>query len=416
MEVQAAQGPEVVIRIILALVGLLALAYLGGHPWVRQAERRLRIAQLVTAGFPFVALGIVLALPRVGILTDSVLGVLSPLLGFGLGWIGFSAGFRLDVRELDALPKGSARAVGFATALPFGLIVATAALLLLASSDWSQLSLANPEFLRDALVLGTAGAMTAQQAARLLGESARGQRSLLRLEELAGMVGLAFIAAYFRPQGDAVGWQLPGTAWIFLTVGLGVVLGVLAYIVLLRASSPAESMLLLLGAVAFGAGFGSSLFLAPMVVCFVAGVVIANIPGDHRPRLREALARLERPIYLLFLVIVGAIWEFGDWRGWALLPFFVGARLLGKWLAETLVRKTTEIDPGEDHWTVRRAPIGQLSIAIVVSAQLLYPEGAIPILETAVLGGAILTELLAQAFARSRPKPAQESLALGVEP
>lgn len=416
MEAQAAQGPEAVIRIILALVALLALSYLGAHPWVRRMERRLRIAQLVTAGFPFVALGIVLGLPSVGILTDSVLEILSPLLGFGLGWIGFTAGFRLNVRELDGLPKGTARAVGFATALPFGLIVATASLLLLASSDWSELSLKSPSFLRDALILGTAGAMTAQQAARLLGDAAREQRSLLRLEELAGMVGLAFIAAYFRPQGDAVGWQLPGTAWIFLTVGLGVILGVLAYMVLLRSTSPAESMLLLLGTVAFGSGFGASLFLAPMVVCFVAGVFISNIPGDHRPRLREALARLERPIYLLFLVIVGAIWEFGDWRGWVLLPFFVGARLVGKWLAETLIPKTTEISPGADHWTVRRAPIGQLSIAIVVSAQLLFPEAAIPILETAVLGGAILTELLVQAFARSRVRPAQESLALGTEP
>src|SRR5690606_38271454 len=144
------------------------------------------------------------------------------------------------------------------------------------------------------------------QASRLLGDAAREQRSLLRLEDLAGMVGLAFIAAYFRPQGDAVGWQLPGTAWIVLTVGLGEILGVLAYAVLLRATTAAESVLLLLGMVAFGAGFGSSLFLAPMVVCFVAGVFLANIPGDHRPRLREALARLERPIYLLFLVIVGA--------------------------------------------------------------------------------------------------------------
>lgn len=416
MELQAAQGPEVVIRTILGLVALLALSYLGGHPLVRRLERRLRIAQLVTAGFPFVALGIVMGLPSVGILSDSVLEVLSPLLSFGLGWIGFSAGFRLDVRELDGLPQGTARAVGFATALPFGLIVAAASLLLLASSDWSQLSLKNPAFLRDALILGTAGAMTAQQAARLLGDAAREQRSLLRLEELAGMVGLAFIAAYFRPQGEAVGWQLPGTAWLFLTVGLGVVLGVLAYMVLLRSTSSAESILLLLGTVAFGAGFGASLFLAPMVVCFVAGVFLSNIPGDHRPRLREALRQLERPIYLLFLVIVGAIWEFGDWRGWVLLPFFVGARLLGKWLAETLIRKTTEIGPSADHWTVRRAPIGQLSIAIVVSAQLLFPEAAIPILETAVLGGAILTELLVQTFARSRPQPTQESLALGMEP
>src|SRR5690606_13014424 len=143
MEAQAVQGPEVVIRLILALVALLGLAYLGGLPFVQRLERRLRIAQLVTAGFPFVALGILLGLPSVGILTESVVGTLSPLLGFGLGWIGFTAGFRLDVRELDDLPKGTARAVGFATALPFAAILASVALFLLATSDWSRFDLSN---------------------------------------------------------------------------------------------------------------------------------------------------------------------------------------------------------------------------------------------------------------------------------
>lgn len=409
------QGPEVVIKTILGLVALLALAYLGGHPLVRTLERRLRIAQVVTAGFPFVALGIVLALPSVGILTDSVLATLSPILRFGLGWIGFSAGFRLDVRSLDDLPAGSARAVGFATALPFGLVVATASGLLLVASDWSAVSFSDPVFLRDALVLGTAGAMTAQQASRLLGQKDMTAKNLLRLEELAGIVGLAFIAAYFRPQGDAVGWQLPGTAWLFLTVGLGAVIGVLAYMVLRRPATPAESVVLLLGTVAFAAGFASNLFLSPVVVCFVAGVLLANLPNETKGQLRDALQTLERPIYLLFLVIVGAIWEFGDWRGWLLLPFFVGARLVGKWGADLLVRKATEVPVGDDHWTVRRAPIGQLSIAIVVSAQLLFPQGAIPILETAVLGGAILTELLVQVLARGGQR-APRALELGVEP
>ncbi|MFO7155640.1 MAG: hypothetical protein DIU72_003340 [Pseudomonadota bacterium] len=415
MEVQAAQGPEVAIRLILVLVALSGLAYLGGLPAVQRLERRLRIAQLVTAGFPFLAIGIVLGLPSVGILTESVLSTLSPLLGFGLGWIGFSAGFRLDVRELDDLPKGTARAVGFATALPFAFVVASVGLFLLVASDWSRLDLSNPAFLRGALVLGTAGAMTAPQAARLLGESGREQRMLLRLEELAGMVGMAFIAAYFRPRGDGIGWHLPDTAWLFLTVGLGGVLGVVAYVVLQRASAPAESVLLLLGTVAFGAGFGSRLYLAPMVVCFVAGVFLSNVPGEHRARLREALGRLERPIYLLFLVAVGAMWKFADWRGWALLPFFVTARLGGKWLAEKLIRRTTELAADADHWMARRAPIGQLSIAIVVSAQLLFPEGEIPILETAVIGGAVVTELFAQVFARNRAKT-RPTLALGVEP
>jgi hypothetical protein len=60
-----------VIRAIIGLVGLMVLAYLGGHPRVQQLERRLNIAHLTTAGLPFVLLGFLAAHPAVGILTAS---------------------------------------------------------------------------------------------------------------------------------------------------------------------------------------------------------------------------------------------------------------------------------------------------------------------------------------------------------
>ena len=37
-------------------------------------------------------------LPAVGILTDDVIAEVTPVLHFGLGWLGFLVGFRFDVR------------------------------------------------------------------------------------------------------------------------------------------------------------------------------------------------------------------------------------------------------------------------------------------------------------------------------
>jgi hypothetical protein len=45
--------------------------------------------------------------------------------------------------------------------------------------------------------------------------------------------------------------------------------------------------------------------------------------------------------------------------------------------------------------------MGQLSIAIVVSALLLYPQGTVPLIVTAVIGGAIFTEVAEQILARN---------------
>jgi len=77
------QRPALLIKTILGLVALLGLAYLGGHPRVQKWERAIGISQVITAGFPFVALGVVARLPSVGILDDAVLAKLSPVFRVG---------------------------------------------------------------------------------------------------------------------------------------------------------------------------------------------------------------------------------------------------------------------------------------------------------------------------------------------
>ena len=52
---------------ILGFLVILVLAYLAGHPRVQRIEERLGIAQVVTAGFPFVLLGLVAHHPSIGL-------------------------------------------------------------------------------------------------------------------------------------------------------------------------------------------------------------------------------------------------------------------------------------------------------------------------------------------------------------
>lgn len=407
------QNPGSAIKTILGLVLLLALAYIAGHPRIQALEMRLGVSQLVTAGFPFIALGVVARLPAVGLLTDDILVELSPLLHVGLGWIGFMIGFRLDARLLDNLPDGTAPKVAFSTGVPFLAVMFAAGLLLLGETGWSQ-GWRDPIFLRDAIILGTAGAITARSAARFIGITEIGSSRMLqiiRLEELAGIAGLTFVPAYFRPQGEAVTWQLPGTAWIFITLGLGATVGLVAYAILRLKVSEAESLVLILGTVAFAAGLASNLLLSPIVVCFVAGVLLVNFPGSYKERVLLTLKKLERPIYLLFLVIVGALWQFDDWHGWALMAVFLVARLGGNWVGINLGWRQGELAlSAKERAVLAMAPMGQLSIAIVVSALLLYPGGSLPMIVTAVIGAAVATELLIQLFGRRLLSRAQRTL------
>jgi len=401
--VAPAERPGVVIRTILGLLALMVLAYLGGHRRVLAWEKRLGISQVITAGFPFVLLGMLARSSSVGILSDPILAELSPLLRLGLGWIGFVAGIRFDTRMFQGLPARTARIVTLTTLFPFVFLVGASAALLFAFSD-QAFQPGDPVFLRDALILGTAGAMAAVSSTRSLQRESRSVVSrVIRLEELAGVIGLAFVAAFFRPQGAS--WQMPGTAWVLLTIGLGATAGLLVYAILQRQPEGADFVVLTLGSISFAAGAASYLLLSSVVVAFIAGVLLANFPGGYHDRLREILFRLERPILLLSLVIVGALWQVGDWRGWVLMPVFMVLRLAGKWLGTTLALGHAELDlDADERRAIAMPPLGPLAIAIVTNALLLYPGGSISLIVSAVIGGGVLTEVFLQLLSRRRAR------------
>lgn len=392
------------IKVILGLVLFFGLAYLGGHPKIQAMERKLRISQVVTAGLPFVFIGVLAHLRPIGILSPSVLWEVRPLLALGLGWIGFTIGFRFDSRLVESLVPGSWRVSLLTTSIPYiGIVGACAALLL-----FVEHSPTNRIFLRDAMILATAGAMTAYSAPILLRDrggahhQASRIESIVHLEQLAGVVGLMFVAAYFRPQGASVAWHLPGTAWLFITVGLGTIVGGVLYGTLSNLKAGPEFSLLMLGSIAFTAGLAGFLRLSPLVVCFIVGLILVNMPGGSKQQIREALERMERPIYLIFLVVAGSLWDVTEWQGWALMVLFVAARLLGKWVSVVLCRKSL---PGgisrEEEQTLIYSPLGALSIAMVVSAQDLYFGPAVSWIVTAVIGAAVVTEVIVQfAFRR----------------
>jgi hypothetical protein len=85
-------------------------------------------------------------------------------------------------------------------------------------------------------------------------------------------------------------------------------------------------------------------------------------------------------------MVAGALWNVTDHRGWILMAVFIGGRIAGNLLLRVLRKGAAArgIMP----------PISVVSIAIVVSAQALYQGVAVPWIVTAVLGGAIVSEIL----------------------
>jgi Kef-type K+ transport system membrane component KefB len=384
------------IKVIGGLCALLALAYLGGHRKVVRFQERLGIGGVVTAGFPFVALGLIASHPSVGILNADVITRLRPILHFGLGWLGFIIGAQLDIRVLDRVPKGTAYLIFVEALGPFAITAAGCGALMIAFG----MSISDPATWRDMVLLGTAAAMTAPRKFRGFANrtwhEGRGVDVLLgQLDEMVGVIGLVFITAYFREDTNTT-WQLPETAWVFVSLGLGVAIGVLIFAMIRVPQSNAEFLAIVLGGIAFASGLAGYLRLSPIAICFIAGVLVTNFPNEQRQNVFKILHHLERPVHLLFLIIAGAVWSVGDWRGWVLVPLFVAGRVLGKWTgvitAKTAVGQFLPANFADQrNWVT---PLSGLSIALVISVESLYQDAGLPWIVTAVIGGSVLTEFL----------------------
>ena len=394
-----------VITAIIGLIAIIGMAYLASHPKVQEIEEMLGITAVVAAGLPFVLFGLIAHSEQIGILTPAVLEYLRPFIPLGLGWIGFSIGFRFDVRRLEALPRGVGPALLLTSVLPFAAIVGACGLILLMTDGLGQ-----GTFLRDAIILGTAAIIGVRPPApNQEGPKADRIASMVQLQEGCAMIGLVLVAAFWRPSGQEVGWQLPAVAWIFVTIGMGTALGAIIYAVLHAFRGKSEITILMLGSIALAAGLASFLRLSPIAVCFIAGALIFNFPGTWKEQVRMALVKLERPIYLVFLVVAGALWKVTAWQGWVLLLLFVAGRLVGKVLGVFLSQQSRlgeqlHIELGglnqEERVRIALAPMGALAIAIVVSAQDLYVGSTVSWMVTTVIGGAVVTEIITQLILR----------------
>jgi hypothetical protein len=395
----AKQDSLFAIKVIGGIVALMVLAYLGGHRKVVQFQERLGIGGVITAGFPFVALGAIAATDTVGVLTPTVIDQLKPVLNFGLGWLGFIIGAQLDIRVLDRVPKGTAYLILVEALGPFAITAAGCGMVMIAFHE-SGMSLDDPALWRNLILLGLAAAMTAPKKFRGFANrtwhEGRGVDVLLgQLDEIVGVIGLVFITAYFRDDAGGT-WQLPDTAWIFISLGLGVAIGVLIFAMIRVPVSNAEFLAVVLGGIAFASGLAVYLRLSPIAICFIAGVLVTNFPNDERDSIFRILRHLERPVHLLFLIIAGAMWKVTDWRGWLLVPLFVAGRTLGKstgmLAAKTAVGARLPKNFADERQLV--TPLSGLSIALVISVESLYHDSGLPWIITAVIGGSIATEFL----------------------
>ncbi len=383
--------------LILILLALLGARFSFSTERVTPGPRLL-----FRTGTHFLLIGFALGPEGLGLLGHQAIEQLFPFLALGLGWVGFHFGLQLDRRSLAHFPLAYHAFAVAQAILTFGLFFV---------GGWAVFRLAGIE--GDAstlLLLGAAAtaAITTPAGIAMVSSNflVRGNvRDLLffvgSLDAAVGIVALQVVYALYRPEAMAAGiGPVPQFALVGVALGLGLVCGIV-FLWLTRVRPAGEELVLfLLGICAFASGAALRWGLSPLFVSVTMGAVVANL-GRDRERVFRVLQRWEKPVYLVFLLLAGALLRMPNL--WIVL-FAVGyalLRALAKGVASAGLVTLMPLGPDIPRRVgLGLIPQGGISLAMAASGVLVYSDLQVGTMDaetalfTVIVIGVMLSELV----------------------
>ena len=133
-------------------------------------------------------------------------------------------------------------------------------------------------------------------------------------------------------------------------------------------------MLFLLGSCAFAAGVALQWDLSPLFVSAVMGALVANL-STNTERIQLLLSRWEKPVYVTFLLIAGALIQIPTWMVFPMAVGYAALRFLAKLIgASVLVGVVPFGFEVPRRLGLGLVPQGGISIAMAVSGALMYSD------------------------------------------
>jgi hypothetical protein len=309
------------------MMGLLVLAYLGSF---LVAGRTVSGAGL-PSGVEYAALGFVLGPRALDLVGGDMLTAFEPVVQVAIGWLAFAVGLDFGYAGDRRVRSGSLALGTFAALLTGGAVAAATWL----AARRFHVGSTGTERLLLAGGIGAACSETTRHAVRWVIER-QGARGPLadRLNELAhadDLLPLLAVAVLFALEPTrSVAVRLPLRDWPAMTVGLGLLLGAGAALLLRSELLQEDAWGLLFGVSLIGIGASARLALSTLTASFFAGLAV-SVLSRHGRELRAMVAPTERPVLLPALLLAGARLDFRATGGLAwIVAASIGARILAK--------------------------------------------------------------------------------------
>lgn len=355
---------------------LIALALVGARVSFSTRAVGAGVTLVLRTGTHFIFLGLLLGPVALGLFDESAIRELYPLLALALGWIGFLFGLQLDRSILGQFPLRDHVAMVAQAVVAFFVF---AGIGLWVSREWAS-SWEGAELL---IWVAAATAATTTPAGIAIVSSnflVRGQirRLLLFIASLDAIVGIAalqwlYASAHPAVESASVFGLIPAVTWVLIAVALGVICGLIFLWLTQPRHGKEELVLFLLGVSAFASGAALELQLSPLFVSVVMGAVVANLSPD-RERVFATLQRWEKPIYIVFLLLSGALLRLPTlWvvpLGLAYFAVRAGGKILGNFLSPAILR-IRDVNP---MLGVGLIPQGGIALAMALSGVLVFSD------------------------------------------
>jgi Kef-type K+ transport system membrane component KefB len=278
----------------------------------------------------FLATGFILGPYLLNILNKQAIVSLTPLIEMGLGGIGFIYGTHLEWKRVKRFPNDNFK---FAFFESIGTLVFVAlGIWALSLLPWITIGDWKGDRISIYLIVGALACGTTPSALFLLSHKKVIKSKFFRaiqfastLDDLPAIIMIGIIYAIEKSTSNALplladtGLHLKILLWIFMSIGLGLIVGYLFHFLVEGLHKESVVILFLLGTILLCAGLATYLNLSPLFVSVIAGVTFANISAK-KEYIFGVLSHREHSIYLLFLILAGASLRFNLS---ALLPLVV---------------------------------------------------------------------------------------------
>lgn len=384
----------------LLLLVLVGLAFVTTHVLSDWVARKF----VVVSGAEYLVIGLLLGPNVFGVLSEARLEQFAPVTLLTLGFVGLALGMRCHLPTLVEVP-GIVWRLAFAQSfLTLATVAALVTLVLVVYMDQTV-----AQALAPAIALGAIATVSLPQAVEV-GARALGREGptvqLLRTSTLVdGLVGVTafglLLAVDHQPLLE-LSRPPTSTEWAVIATGIGVISGALFHLFLGSERSGDRTVVALAGATLLATGAAAHLDLSPLYSTTVMGAILVNT-SRQRELLQQILARAQRPLVYVLLVLAGAAWSPGADVGIVIVILvFLLARWLGKVGGARLAARANEaIAVHGPDWG--RALLGQGSLALALGFVWMQRAGsALPdLVFSATIATMLLTDLSAARIVRS---------------